>query len=735
MKKIYYYLGIALAACLSSCTDDSLDNGKTVVNPVQTGDEILFGSKLSGDAADSRTVYGDRTPTGVPVYWKENGDSIAIFCPQSSQPASHLVNYIVHPELDEEGKPTATAATVTKIDANKAGLQWGDAQEHEFYAFYPAHAVKETIDADEAGQGQGKVRAHIPVEQDVTEWREGEMTVADGQAPVKTYFGLPNMDLAYMYAYNTVNKNEMGENEPVNLQFHNLLTVLDITIPGPENEGESVVVTAINVDDVSGNNLALTGDFYCYMTTNSGHEPGYCEPVNDPTMVNNRIAISPYNPATKKFITLNHGEQINVKAYIIPHTNEAIGKRQLQVSVVPLNGVPKRKLLQQADITPSRINRVRLPHLNQGGDETNFWMTNLDPNVYFTELSIPGSHQSVGFEDEGDYEKYQTQSIERQFRDGIRAFSFQTVYHRGIIFTEDRLNVYASGAEKEQLYTYLKQISDVMDKLKLENPDNREFALVSIVWKNMNLSNNVNDWCEILSDELKNDEKYTSLPIYRGKIDANTTIGDLKGTIVLRIDRPSTYDVPGLVSECPSTLINETVGIVDYPMYWQNANSTQVLTLYAHDGTSIDVESNSSGEIADMNTKLNYVERIFTKSVDLYKANDAHDYFYHTNIGGFYCLSNSSRSLGGHTIQYTKDIMPSVTDFIQRRGQDASLGVVLMNFADKQAGSGADYGCDALIQTIINNNFTFALRKKASTTTTTYNAAYNRGGNAIGWDE
>ena len=58
-----------------------------------------------------------------------------------------------------------------------------------------------------------------------------------------------------------------------------------------------------------------------------------------------------------------------------------------------------------------------------------------------------------------------------------------------------------------------------------------------------------------------------------------------------------------------------------------------------------------------------------------------------------------------------------------------------MNFADKQARSGAQYGCDALIQTIINNNFTFALRKKASTTTTNYNAAYNRGGNAIGWDE
>ena len=152
-------------------------------------------------------------------------------------------------------------------------------------------------------------------------------------------------------------------------------------------------------------------------------------------------------------------------------------------------------------------------------------------------------------------------------------------------------------------------------------------------------------------------------------------------------------------------------------MQWQNANNPQVLTLYAHDGTSIDVNGNSSGEIANMTTKLAYVEDIFKKSVDLYHNNNAHNYFYHTNIGGFYCLSNSSQSLGGKTIQYTEDIMPSVVDYVQTRGEDASLGVVLMNFADKQPGSGAEYGCDGLIQTIIYNNFSFALRKKTGTTT------------------
>ena len=714
MKKIYY-LGIALAACLSSCSDDSLDNGKAVVNPVQTGDEILFGSKLSGDAADSRTVYGDRTTTGVPVEWT-SGDQIAIYCPQSSQPASHLVNYNVTPDTENP----STALEVTKEKAEEAGLQWGSSDVHEFYAFYPARAVKETIGAGEAGQGQGKVRANIPVEQDVTSWRDGTMTI-DGK-DVTTHFGLPNMDLAYMYAYNSVDKDTVSETTPVNLQFHNLLTVLDITIPGPEN-ADSVVVTAINVDDVSGENLALTGDFYCYMTNKSGHEPGYCEPVSDSTKVNNRIAISTYNPATKKYITLKKGEQINVKAYIIPHTG--IGTRKLQVSVVPLNGVAKRKLLQTADIVPSKINRVRLPYL-EPGTETNYWMSNIDPNVYFTELSIPGSHQSVGVDSERHniYEPYQSKSLAEQFNDGIRAFHFQTRYHA----LNYNINVFACGQDYSQLYVYLKELADILNGMPEEKKD---FVVVNIGFKSSTAATNENEWYRKLADQLNNNSNYTSLPIYKGGIDANTTIDQLARKIVLRIDRQGTTEVPALISEQPSTV----EAPAEKDMYWGSTNNGRVLTMYAQDATSIDVDGNDDGELPNMAAKLDYMKTIFSESVNKYKSNDAHDYLYYMNVGGFYCQRNSGDSEGGDVIKYTEEITPEIIDYIQLRGQDAALGLVMMNFADKQADSGAKYGCDALIQTIINNNFTFALRKASSTTTTNYNATYNRGGNAIGWDE
>lgn len=733
MKK-NIFLGIALAALLNSCTDKFDEN--RVQNPVQAGDEILFGSSISGDgsAVESRTVYGDRTSTGIPVYWKEEGDLVAIFCPQASQPADKLVTYLVKPQMvmdEETGKevPTNGSASVTaQVKPEEAGLQWGDAPTHRFYAFYPAKSVLGTED-------DGKIKSNIPVEQNVAEWRIG--SDING---VTTHFGLPNMDLAYMYAQNEVITANMDKGTPINLQFHNLLTVLDITIPGPES-GDAVTVTAVNVDAISdtgqdGHEPILTGDFYCYLRPGQGHEVGYCEPVNpNPTEVSNRIAISTYNPSTGKFITVKPGEQINVKAYILPSTAEQINTNSLRISVVTMNGTPLRKTLVKRQIEPQKVNRVRLPYLKPNTDP-NYWMSNLDPNVYFTELSLPGSHQSVGLNDQGSYEKYQAQSLEQQFRDGIRAFSFQTI-HRGTgILGDWSLNVFASGDEKNELKTYLQQLKTVLDKAKQEKPDNTEFVLVSIGWKKFTLAADLDRWYKCLSYELNNDQDYLDLPIYRDEINANTTISDLAGKIVLRIDRPSTKNVPGLVSECPSNVINGTVGIVEYPMQWQNADNPQVLTLYAHDGTSIDVPGNTSGEIADMTAKLGYVEDIFKKSVDLYHKNTAHNYFYHTNIGGFYCLSNSDESLGGKTIQYTKDIMPSVVDYVQTRGEDASLGVVLMNFADKQPGSGADYGCDGLIQTIIYNNFSFALRKKSGTTTPTRTEYVTRmSSNENQWDE
>ena len=719
MKKYSLLLGMAFAAFLTGCTDDNF--GNKVQNPVQVGDDIQFGTSISGDAEmiETRTVYGDRTSTGIPVYWKEEGDSVAIFCPQASAPADKLVTYLVKPAKDAQGNLTNGSASVTaQVNPGEAGLQWGNAPTHRFYAFYPAKSVKGTED-------DGKIKSNIPVEQDVVSWRHGTMTVTENgvKKDVITHFGLPNMDFAYMYACDSVITADIDKNESINLKFHNLLTVLDITIPGPETGTDPVKVTSVYVDAVSdvgqdGHEPILTGDFYCYLRPGQGHDVGYCEPVNpNPTEVSNRIAISTYDLDKHEFIELRPGEQINVKAYILPHTAGVIEKQSLRISVSTMNGTAKMKTLMKAQVKPGKINRVRLPYLEQSND-VNYWMSNLDPNVYFTELSFPGSHQSVGTQDENvgtwpvaaTYEKYQTADLETQFKDGVRAFSFQT-YHSGT-----SLPVFASGREQEDLSVYFQKLTALLETAKKNKKS--DFVLVSLVWKDMGWGDDATDWYNDVAN-LLNSPDYQKFPIYRGKIDANTTIGELANQIVLRIDRTGEANVPGLTSEQPSRFAP-----AEKDLYWGNNTGEKVLTMYAHDGTSIDVVGNKKGEIDNLDDKLGYIKTIFSESVKKYLSNDAHNYFYHTNIGGFYCIDRDLTNIsddanGGHTVQYTKDIMEPVTDYIQARGQNASLGVVLMNFADKQKGSGVAYKCDNLIQTIIYNNFSFALRKKPGTTTPT----------------
>ena len=316
-------------------------------NPVKSGEEIMFGSELSGDAdvieakSGTRTVYGDRNGNGVPVYWEANGtDEIAIFCNQASQPANHLVHYKITPDETNH----AIAASVAKVNPSEAGLQWGDLDtEHRFYAFYPASAVEGSAEEDQTG----KITANIPVTQQVQEWRiveKGANGAIDGK---KTYFGLPNMDYAYMYAYNAVTPSQVADGQFIDLQFHNLVTVLDITVQGPSSG--TATITNINVDAIDGTTPILTGDFTCNIRNASTGEGAVatCEPVGDFNEERGRISIPCYDNKNKQFIQLGPNELLNVKAYIIPQDLEnTVKQRTLRVTVSLLNGAPCRKTLQ-----------------------------------------------------------------------------------------------------------------------------------------------------------------------------------------------------------------------------------------------------------------------------------------------------------------------------------------------------------------------------------------------------
>lgn len=735
-KNIFLIAGIALTAMLSGCADENLDN--TVKNPVKSGEEIMFGSRLSGDAdvieakPGTRTVYGDRNENGVPVYWEADGsDEIAIFCNQASQPADHLVHYKITPDETDH----ATAATVAKVNPSEAGLQWGDLKtEHRFYAFYPASAVEGSAEEDQTGQ----ITANIPVTQQVQEWRKGTFESSDTEFNGKTvYFGLPNMDYAYMYAYNAVTPSQVDKSQAIKLQFHNLVTVLDITVQGPSSG--TATITNINVDAIEGEEPILTGDFTCNIRNTETGVIGTCDPVGDFNEERGRISIPCYDKKTGQFIQLGKDELLNVKAYIIPQDKNTVTKRTLRVTVSLLNGAPCRKTLQTADVTPHKINRVILPPLEIGG--TNYWMSSLDPDIYVSELSLPGSKMSYLTSANRANIVYQNATIEEQLMDGVRAFIFHTQR-----ISNGELRISVNGTP---LSTTLKgALAEIATFLKDAESQGKkqETAFVLVTYSGGYGSEK--DWMTALQNTVNECAgDYDTYRIFDKEMTPDVTLGDVAGQIILKAN----YNSDDMISGAGTAPLMYTKWEVPYvegglPMTWGNPNSNAKLHWLYQEVTSVKDDSRDCGHgsaEATKDEKISYIKKIFQESVTAYKNDTSHKTWFMNDLGGYY-FYQTEEGIFGLRHEDHQDPEGLATDMnslgvseLQNRTENAGLGLVYMNFADKQADSGAKYKSDWLIQTIIDNNFKFALRKKGSSTTPSskYNATYSNGGNAVGWDK
>ena len=751
MKSRYILLaGMVAMTCLVGCSDDSQDNGMAK-NPVKIGDEILFGSSLS-DKVESRTVYGDRDYEGVAVNWVE-GDEIAIFCKETSQPANHLVNYRITPDENTPSK----ASEVMKVDPNAAGLQWGSDDLHHFYAFYPASAVH----GAESDDQQGTISASIPVNQQPKGWHRGPIVSQDENVNgATTTFALPDMNYAYMYAYNAVDKKTVESGSgTIWLQFHNLVTVLDITIPAPLNG--PVVVTDVTVRAVGENasNTILTGNFDCYIRGAGENVYPECKPTGDMGQVRNVVNIPCYDQKTGTFITLGDDEDfLNVKAYIIPNNTKdsQIRPRTLQIAVNTLNGGEKKRTLATASIVPHKINRVLLPAVDPTG--TNYWMSDLDPNIYVSELSIPGSKFSVLTSANGAEKAYQTATIDQQFQDGVRAFIFQTatIGHWGLGFQYDKFSVVCETRDKEvmELSDAIAKIASHLKACEDAGKEN-EFAFVMLTYSYGDtpaFTDNEQYWIEKLRDEVNSISGTAANRIYTDKVTANTTIDDVKGKIILKAN----YNSQKMISDYGNTTapimftwwkgpygphINEEDPNSDYyqdlnggmPMDWGKPvwykDSPADLLWYYQEVTNV-----GSGQDATLEEKEKFITNLFTKSVDLYKNDNAHKTWFMNDLGGYYSDKTDIGNRENGIIALAEDMNDLGVQQLQERTENAGLGLIFMNFADKQTTSGAKYKSDYLIQTIIMNNRKFQLRKK-SATTTNYNASYKSGGNAVGWDE
>lgn len=726
MKKIVLSIfSVVALVAMNACKDDS----GFIENPVQTGDEITFGSSLPEDI-QSRTIYGtpDAEKRVFPVYW-EDGDEIAIYCPQASMPATKLARYRISAPTTEPYSSTATA--VTRI--GDAGLQWGsDADLHKFYAFYPSSGVKGT-------ESTGFFDLEIPVNQKVNKFYQDES--GNWHADI-------DMNLALMYAYRGQKKSSTAVGTNIDLHFKPLSTILEIVVQGPENANEALTLTNINVETVDAEKTPIVGQFHAQIIPGSDIDQAYTEGSTvtfsskdgDKVVNNLSIECSWKEGGETKFVTLGQGQKLYVKAFMLP--TKDVDSKNIKITVSTTKGAVHKTLVngdQSFTIAQHKVNRVTLPALKTSFDNA-YWMNSLDPDIFLTELSIPGSKMTAETAENGASNPYQATTIEQQYKDGVRAFILQTQRdYRGDL-NVSRIN--------KPLTTVLGEISDYLKTSQAQGKN--EFAFVLITYNSG--SGSQKDWMTSLQTTINGISEDV---IYKQEITPNTTLGDVFGKIVVKCNYNEDEMVSGLTTSAPMLytqwLVPYVEGGLDMP--WGNPfNTTNLKWLYQEVTTVTEPIKNTcdpySGLVikdekysaeASSGNKVDYIKNLFTKSLEAYKSG-AHNTWFMNDLGGSYCwcevnhgISNRDHVVNYDIVTLTKELNQLGIDELQNREENAGLGLIFMNFANRGT-TGQEYKSDLLLQTIIDNNFKFALRKKVNPNSKTYSAEYKDGGNAIGWD-
>jgi hypothetical protein len=497
---------------LASCVNDNVTGGK----PLPKGTEFDFGTTV--DANLSRTYY-DPADVANPnaTYWKifwnyqDPLDQVYIYSPQAMTGRQQAA-YTVHGVKDQY------SATATKN--SEIGIQLSDANTYDFYGMYPAQNVK-------ANSGSGhSLSATMPIFQtaSTTEIMNSETNVGVGNLETTA-----DMNSALMIAKEAGFMPSTQNNAKVNLQFEPFASMLNVTVNGVEqsNFNYKVFITSIIIEA----DAPIAGDFtYNYDT----------KAITFGENASNFIQIdTKFKDAAGNQIGVPMGtdSKLNVRAFMIPNPNV----KSLKVKVVTSASQTLTKTLNMANFKNSQIHFAKLPKIDASNLKFDYkiWLSQLDPNIYLSEISLPGSALTFSYKLSEDYQKTQTLNLTEQFENGIRVFQFH-------VNTVDQTSTYDGGStsvgialpdgtpmEKDGggYWTIEDAINALHSEMKGLHKD--EFCVVAISdW----LQEKNTDNMRLLYQRLKAViDKAGEMGLVAANVTPNTTIADVKGKVIFKI--------------------------------------------------------------------------------------------------------------------------------------------------------------------------------------------------------
>lgn len=502
---------------LASCVNDNVTGGK----PLPKGTEFDFGTTV--DANLSRTYYdpadvANPDATFWKIFWNYQDplDQVYIYSPQAMTGRQQAA-YTVHGVKDQY------SATATKN--SEIGIQLSDANTYDFYGMYPAQNVK-------ANSGSGhSLSATMPIFQtaSTTEIMNSENNVGNLETSA-------DMNSALMIAKKAGFMPNTNNNAKVDLQFEPFATTLNVTVNGVEqsNFNYKVLITSIIIEA----DAPIAGDFtYNYET----------EAITFGENASNFIRIDTrFKDAAGHQIGVPMGpdSKLNVRAFMIPNPNV----KSLKVKVVTSAAQTLTKTLNMANFKKSQIHFAKLPKINASNLQFNYkiWLSQLDPNIYLSEISMPGSALTFSYKLDKDYQKTQTLDLTKQFENGIRVFQFH-------VNTVNQTSTYDGGStsvgialpdgtpmEKDGggYWTIEDAINALHSEMKGLHKD--EFCVVAI-----------SDWIAKPVTTAKMTALYNRLNAIIDKagemglaaanVNPNTTIADVKGKVIFKLQLNSDY--------------------------------------------------------------------------------------------------------------------------------------------------------------------------------------------------
>lgn len=573
MKKIYALFALP-ALMLTACSDDiNPDVPETV-----PGEDIVFKASLP---QGTRTVYGDFNADGTArkVMWV-NGDKVNVFSPQCEanfRQAEYEVKVANNQSYADELVKTGTT-----------GLRWGTASatETKFYAAYPENATL-------AQESDGTVTASFHIDDVQTTLMQSATT--NGKtvwSPSATAPTPNNIMFAQPLANGQSQVTAVDGKTVANLQFTPYSTVLHMTFAGwaltnPDLQGAddmtvySVRLNSTGTSDIAGNfPLTLKAD---------GTAPTV---GNNVTLGNKSITVNVDAGAEINGISLKPGDSLECDLFMIP-TGATISN-QWSVDLITSAGTFSRKLEPAAGanstLKPGQIHKMNFPaiNLNNGWEyHPDSWLADIPDNVYFTEVSLPGSWYSASTS--GD--KYQDDDIATQFSKGVRAFFLETrvgttnrdfvynpLYGGGITPTDTKLmndavnrrngsdfTVVISGTGSNQstygdlnAYYGATTIDATLTAIAEQVRDHQtEFAVLTLSYADGGSAGVSGFWKSVWLQKILNAINANALfkqYLYTGTVNESTTVSALRGRILLKINIDDETEITSATSTVDTIL-------------------------------------------------------------------------------------------------------------------------------------------------------------------------------------